>query len=164
MYKILIVMKKMIPVIILLMLSASVFAQSVDVEPNRAGQGKQRLKAQRVAFITERIDLTPEEAEKFWPMYNQFEKDKLAIQKKYKRQARLTEMTDEQLEKHMEDTFTRDQEVLDLEKTYFQKFKKIIPIKKVAMFQVAEREFKRSIVNKFKGNRNQRRNWGQRNN
>jgi len=151
-------MKKWIPVIILLVISASMFAQ--NTEASRVKQGKQRIKAQRVAFITERIDLTPEEAEKFWPMYNQFENEKLVVQKKYKRQEKLVNMTDEELKKHMSNTFARDQELLDLKKSYYQKFEKIIPIKKLAMFQVAEREFKRNIVNKFKGNRNQRKNRG----
>ena len=86
-------MKKWIPVIILFFLSANMmFAQSIDTDATER-QGMKKLKAQRVAFITERIDLTPEEAEKFWPMYNQFENDKKKIQEKFKRQKRVVNMT-----------------------------------------------------------------------
>lgn len=149
-------MKKYIFVIILFFVCASMLAQ--DVQVNRVEQGKERLKAQRVAFLTERIDLSPDEAEKFWPMFNQFENDKKALHKKYKRQKRVTEMTDVEVEKYMLDLFEKDQELLDLKKAYFQKFKKILPVKKLAMLQVAEREFKRSIVNKVRENRGRRRN------
>jgi len=150
-------MKKWIPVIILFFLSASMmFAQSVDTDMSER-QGMKKIKAQRVAFITERIDLTPEEAEEFWPMYNQFENDKKGIQEKYKRKKRVVNMTDQELEKHMLDSFARDQEVLDLKKSYFQKFKKILPVRKLAMFQIAEKEFRKNIVGKLKENRGRRR-------
>jgi hypothetical protein len=33
---------------------------------------RERIKAQRIAFITQRLALTPDEAQKFWPVYNQF--------------------------------------------------------------------------------------------
>ena len=34
---------------------------------------KERIKAQKVAFITERLDLSSKEAQQFWPIYNAFE-------------------------------------------------------------------------------------------
>ena len=146
-------MKKWIPVLILFFLSANlIFAQDESNHPQR----RQRLKAQRVAFITERIDLTPNEAEEFWPMFNQFENEKNVIQKKYKNKKRLVNMTDEELEKHLLNNFTKDQELLDLKKSYFSKFKDIISIRKIAMLAVAEREFRKSIVNKLNGNRPRR--------
>jgi len=152
-------MKKWIPITILLILSANfLFAQSGGERPVR-----QRLKAQRVAFITERIDLTPSEAEKFWPMYNQFENDKKDIQKKYTHNKRLVNMSDEELEKQLLDGFTRDQELLELKKSYFSKFKKIISVRKIAMLQVAEKEFRKSIVDKLKENRGNRPNQNRQN-
>ena len=36
------------------------------------GGGAQQLQAQRIAFLTERMNLTPDEAQQFWPLYNQF--------------------------------------------------------------------------------------------
>jgi len=39
----------------------------------RDGKMHERIKAQKVAFITERLNLSPEEAQKFWPIYNSFE-------------------------------------------------------------------------------------------
>ena len=149
-------MKKWISIAILLFLGANLLsAQDVP--------GRQRLKAQRVAFITERIDLTPEEAEKFWPLFNQFENDKKDIQKKYKNPKRIANMTDEEIEKQLLDSIAKDQELLDLKKSYFSKFKKVISVRKIAMLQVAEKEFRRSIVDKLKENRGNRMNRNRRN-
>ena len=148
-------MKKWIPVMILLFLSANfIFAQD---GPNQSDR-RQRLKAQRVAFITERIDLTPAEAEKFWPLYNQMEQEKRAIQKKYRSTKRLANMTDAELEKQLLNNLAKDQKLLDLKKSYLPKFKKIVSVRKVVTLQVAEQEFRRSIVNKIKGNRGNRPN------
>jgi len=152
-------MKKWIPIMILFFLSANfIFAQDGQ------NQRRQRLKAQRVAFITERIDLTPGEAEKFWSLYNQMEKDKRVIQKKYRNTKRLENMTDEELEKQLLKNFSKDQELLDLKKSYFPKFKKVISVRKIAMLNVAEREFRKSIVNKIKENRGNRPNRNRQNN
>ena len=38
------------------------------------GDKKERIKAYRVAFMTEELALTPEESEKFWPLYNEFKR------------------------------------------------------------------------------------------
>ena len=42
----------------------------------------ERYKAEKVAFLTSHLDLTPEEAQKFWPVYNQMEKEKEAAHSK----------------------------------------------------------------------------------
>ena len=67
-------MKKLIP-LLLLFISFSSFAQ-------RNGIIKERIKAQKVAFITEQLSLTSEEAQGFWPIYNEFEEttDKIRSQ------------------------------------------------------------------------------------
>ena len=67
-------MKKLIPILVLL-ISFSGFAQ-------RGAKMNERIKAQKTAFITERLSLTADEAEKFWPIYNEIETKKKALRKK----------------------------------------------------------------------------------
>ena len=38
---------------------------------------KEKMEAMRVGFITQKLDLTSEEAQKFWPVYNEFQKKHL---------------------------------------------------------------------------------------
>lgn len=60
-------MKRLIIPVLLLMFCFSAWAQAGEK------QMQERIKAQKVAFITERLDLSSKEAQAFWPIYNAFE-------------------------------------------------------------------------------------------
>lgn len=62
--------------IMMLMLPFTVLAQE---EPARDPRARQRIEAARIAFITERLGLTPEEAEKFWPVYREFYQKRIEL-------------------------------------------------------------------------------------
>ncbi len=70
-------MKKL--VLLLFILSSVVYAQ----RPNREGQGPNhdKIKAFKTAHITEQLDLSSAEAEKFWPVYNAFDDKLMALRK-----------------------------------------------------------------------------------
>src|SRR4051812_6767456 len=67
---------KNIVTIILALLSVGIFAQG-----GRFREKKEQLKAVKVAFITEQLSLTSDEAEKFWPIYNAFDDKQFALRK-----------------------------------------------------------------------------------
>ncbi|MEM6967347.1 MAG: hypothetical protein AAF573_21465 [Bacteroidota bacterium] len=127
---------------------------------------RQQLEAQRVAFITKKLELTPKEAEIFWPIYNQYQEDKEATNKKYKHKKQLENMTDAELETHLLNTFKRDQEILDLKKAFFNEMKQKLSVRKLAMLTVAEKEFRTSILDVWRQKRRERqkRRQGMRNN
>jgi hypothetical protein len=101
-----------------------------------------KIEAQKVAYITNRLDFNAQESAEFWPVYNQLQKDRKEIIRKYKSKQRIENMTDAELEKQMMSSFKKDQELLGLEKIYFEKLKKVLSIRKIATLHVAEREFK----------------------
>lgn len=143
-------MKKVTIVLVLVFLfTGSLFAQK--------GPAREKIEAQKVAYITKRLELTSKEAEVFWPLYNEFQLEKRAINKKFKPKKKLTLMTDEELEQQMLSMFEKDQELLDNKKVFFNKMKAKFPIRKIAMLQVAEKEFRNSILDKWKENRQERR-------
>ena len=64
-----------------LVLLVTVFMFNVAfAQPNK----REQREAQKIAFITKLLALTPEEAQKFWPVYNQFEADQKALKKQQK--------------------------------------------------------------------------------
>ncbi len=130
------------------------YAVSLFAQPGDHANAK--IEAQKVAYITNRLDLSAEESAEFWPVYNQFQKDRKVINKKYKREQRIENMTDAELEAQMRASFKKDQELLDLKKTYFEKLKKVLSIRKIATLQVAEREFKATILDMMKERRMER--------
>lgn len=106
----------------------------------------EKRKAEKIAFITTKLELTPQEAEKFWPIYNEFE-NKMSELHKERRQnkpkKKVSDMTDKEVEDLLQSHFTFEQKELDLKKEYHEKFKAVLPIKKVAKLYHLEMEFRR---------------------
>ena len=115
---------------------------------------KEKIKAMKVSFITQKLDLSSEEAQKFWPVYNEFEnKNEVLFSEKRKlRKASKAdiELTDKQIETNINNDFSLKQKELDLEKEYFTKFKTVISIKKIEQLYLAQDQFKRELLRKIK--------------
>jgi hypothetical protein len=113
---------------------------------------KDKLEVLRVNFISKEIELTANESEKFWPVYNEYNDKVKAVKRNlrqsYKRKKEpLSEADAEEL--HVLEIQSRQAE-LDLYKQYSEKIKNIIGIKKLVKLRLAEEEFKRQIINTIK--------------
>jgi hypothetical protein len=121
-------------------------------QPNEC-KHKEQLKAQKVAFLTSKLDLTVEEAQNFWPLYNELEKKKEEIytaqknifsllEKENISDKELSELTDKYIELEVAES--------KLISEYHLKFKKVLPIKKIAILYYSDRMFKRELLHKLK--------------
>lgn len=131
------------------------WAQSPLGEEDISPTALDRVQAQRVAFITEKIDLTSKEAEKFWPLFNEYEQEERRIRKQYqaRQKKRPIDMTNEEARAHLVGRFDMEQELLDLKKAYFLKMAEVVSPKKLAGFYRADREFKRMLLNRIQQRR-----------
>ncbi len=116
-----------------------------------------RVQAQRVAYITQRLGLTPEESGTFWATVNEYENKQRVIKQKYKPTRGVQLMSDDEAENYIQSTFDRDQELLDLKKSYYEKFKQFLSPSKIALYPIAENEFKRVILRQLRDNFQNRR-------
>jgi DNA-binding MarR family transcriptional regulator len=136
----------------LFFLFSSVFAFA---QGPKAQERMEDIEAMKVAFITKKLSLTPEEAQSFWPVYNAYS-DKLKELRKKRRQDMKTaqgnvdEMSDKEVEAAVDNEITFRQKELDLQKEYHAKFKTVLPIKKVAKLYSAEEQFKKVLLDKLK--------------
>lgn len=115
-----------------------------------------KVEALKVSFITEKINLTTQEAQSFWPLYNEYN-DKIKFARKNFRQqyANVTDFkTDKEAEDYLNAEVKLRQTEVDLQKEYFDKFKKILGVKKTGLLRKAEEEFKKEVLKIFKGNGN----------
>lgn len=117
-------------------------------------QNGERLETMKIGFITERLNLTSEEAKVFWPVYNKFtdELKKLRQTTKGKiteEMADITTMSDAEAEKVLNDMVNFKVNEAELIKKYAQEFKKVLPIKKVVLLFKAENDFKRELLKKL---------------
>lgn len=143
---------------ILLLLFAACLLSIAARAQGEDGPVAQRIQAMKVAFMTDRLRLSPEEAQQFWPVYNQYEAEEQALRRKYRPGRPLPDMSDREAEQFLNDYLEMEQKLLDLHRTYIQRFKAVIPPRKVALLKQAEDEFKRELLRQLQARRENRRN------
>ncbi len=111
-------------------------------KPEEQKARKEKMEALRVGYITRALDLTTEEAQKFWPVFNEFHKkrDELARKHREGMKMNIDSMNDKDAEKWSDETIIFRQQELDLVKEYHAKFKSVLPPKKVARLYEAEKQ------------------------
>ena len=106
---------------------------------------KERIISMKIAFITERLSLSPSEAEKFWPVYNEAQEAIREIQgenKEYMMSDRkVADMSEEETAKYAENEIKRIERMAALQRKYHEKYLEILPLKKVALLYEAEKYF-----------------------
>jgi hypothetical protein len=116
----------------------------------RAQQGPQeKVQAFRIAIFTEVLQLTPEEAQGFWPIYNDYLAQRDRLQQQYKPGKQLDAMSDSEVEDQIKAYFEKEQKDMDLEKDLYQKLRKVLPTRKIAKIPLAERQFRESLLKKI---------------
>ena len=127
--------------------------------PRGGGSGRrlEKIEAARVAFLTNRLNLTPEQAQKFWPLYNEFDARRRTLRKRSSgRTADLATLADNQLPGAFDDLFAARQEELNLEKEYATKLQKAISLRQLMVLYRAEREFTKLLLKKIEERRGPR--------
>ncbi len=124
----------------------------------RQQEKKDNIEAMKIAFLTTKLDLTPEEAQKFWPVYNQYSDNLQDLRKKRREDEReakknFEDLTDKEIELAIDNDLAFRQKELDLQKEYNTKFKGVLPMKKVSRLYAAEEQFKRVLLDKLRDNR-----------
>jgi len=116
----------------------------------------ERLKSQKVAFLTERIGLSTEDAQNFWPVYNEMAEKMDKLWKEKKENIKRLYHSDEPLseaekEAAIDQHISYELKKANLEKEYHEKFKKILTIDQVIKLYGAEHEFKKKMLHLIKG-------------
>ena len=142
--------KKTLWVILLLSTSVAAMAQR-----NPELRDK-KIQNYRVAVFTKVLNLTPSEAEGFWPVFNEYLDKREEVQAQLKPTSQLDGMNDSEVEEYVKKYFELRQREIDLEKDLGQKLRKVLPLRKIAKIPVAEREFREALVQKLQENRQRR--------
>ena len=117
---------------------------------------REKIKALKVAYLTEQLNLTSSEAEKFWPIYNEFDKNnhslrsKLRYEIKKAKKSKGDSITEKEAETLVKLKLSTDKEIYESQKEFIAKIKKVISFKKIIQLQVAEMEFGRKLMKRYK--------------
>ena len=145
------------------LLFASFFlcAQDKPGMPRNSQERRNRIESLKVAFITNKLNLSPAEAQKFWPVYNEYESKREALQKglreKFRDYKASDELTDKQANDMLDAGLTEMQANVDLAKEYNVKLKAVIPPQKVVLLVEAEKQFKKELLQRLARNREEQR-------
>ena len=151
-------MKKVISILcVLAVFAAGAWAQGQHPRRGNENGWRERVRAEKVAFLTEEIDLTESEAQVFWPIYNQIQKEQResfeAVRQTY--EAMEKGLRDGKSGKEMEKLVKAYIEAKDkndgIETKAFNKLMKALPAEKVARYFVAEEKFRHQQIGRLGG-------------
>ncbi|MCA1750616.1 MAG: hypothetical protein ABR572_09925 [Cryomorphaceae bacterium] len=152
---------------------------------------RERIESQKVAYITDKLELTPEEAKGFWPVYNEYQTQKerfreenehlgvnyaddegpeMDAEKEKEARKKDQGISEEELNNQMKTRFERRRGLIDLDQRFYEEYKAVLPTWKVAALYRAEHSFKREMMRKMRdrgegnarGSKGGRQNWQQR--
>jgi Spy/CpxP family protein refolding chaperone len=111
----------------------------------------QNIQNAKIAYITEKLNLTPEQSQKFWPLYNQLETERNALREKSRdlRNVNLEAMSDAEIRTALNNRLSWRQSELDLDKQYMDKFLRVISVRQLATLYRSEREFMKVLLKKL---------------
>lgn len=145
--------RKLFSILFFFLLAVVAQAQFLSDEEFGDRPALDRVRAQRAAFITQSIGLTPAEAEKFWPLYNEFEAEDQKIRQKYRLSKRIDDLSNEEAEKAIMSRIDMEQQQLELKRRYFSRMLEVVPARKLARFSRADREFKKMLLERVRDRR-----------
>jgi len=146
-------MKKILLLLMLILGVNSIFAQKFE-----------KIKALKTTFIADRLDLTPAEAEKFWPVYNFYEKeihqyqviDKMDLMQSIKEKGSIATLSDKEADEVLKKVLDIDEKIAKTEKNKYLALNKVVPTHKVLKLMRVEEGFKRELFRLLHEQKNKR--------
>ena len=136
--------------IILFLLSIHLFAQ-----PPR-GEKKEQIKALKVGFITNELALTPDEAAKFWPVYNAYEDKHFELRHQKMKAFRgrmnydLDSMSEKEASALLAQMEINEDELYQIRKKFIANLKGVLPSIKIIKLKKAEDDFNRKLLQQYR--------------
>ncbi len=117
------------------------------------GGGREKIEAAKIAMITNRLNLTTDQAQVFWPVYNEYNNRKHELTRK------MRQLNNESLRPN-NDNVVDDlkeyngikQKLADLDDEYLNKFLKVISPTQLAELYKTEQMFNKMLLNRLKNN------------
>ena len=139
----------------LLALSTLAFAQNNNGMGDFAKQWQERIESEKIAFLTNEMSLTPKEAQAFWPIYNQAQKEQReAIEASMKTFAELDKaIRDGKTGREVNDLLEKYTKAVDdqnVSSKYLKEYLKVLPAEKVGKLLIGEEKFRQSQINRLR--------------
>jgi hypothetical protein len=139
-------MRKLI--ILFLLVSSAVLAQKNQGRPD-----VHRIKAIKIGIITEKLQLSESQAERFWPLYNVYSDERAEVNRNIRQKIKgnsESNMSDSESLKRQDEILDLKEKDIQIERKYRDKFLKIISPKQYSDLLEAEHQFNKMLIEKLK--------------
>tara|TARA_R110000765_G_scaffold29758_5_gene70852 strand:- start:1178 stop:1615 length:438 start_codon:yes stop_codon:yes gene_type:complete len=118
----------------------------------------EKIKSLKVAYITEKLSLDSKEAQKFWPIYNEYEEKRHALIRKEHSQIKdklenSDDLSEEDAKKLLTLKISIEEDEEELDKAFLMKVSKVTSAKKALLLLKAEEDFKRDLIKQYRHNK-----------
>ena len=121
----------------------------------------ENFKAYKIAYITQQLDLTPEEAEKFWPLYNEFGKQSYELKvvgmrdqrRKIKESGGVDTLKEADANKYITIFLNTEEDLVQLKKKFYSRLEGVLSANKILKLYNTENEFNRKLLSEFRKNK-----------
>jgi len=141
-------MKRYTLIMAALIVTLSAFAQDK--------KAMQKIETARIALITERLELTPDQAEKFWPLYREYNQQRRQLRQEFKDTRQGVDrqnLTEEQSKELVAKAMDLKQRELNLEKQYAERMTQVISAQQILRLRNAEKDFQQMLLRRIQQQR-----------
>ncbi|MBF8962754.1 hypothetical protein I0P70_05815 [Pontibacter sp. FD36] len=112
------------------------------------------VEAAKVAFLTDKMELTAEQSQKFWPLYNEYETKRRELVRSYRSGYRedVDQLSDQEAKARLDGMFSTRERELELEKEYVARYQRVISSNQIIKLYRSEREFTKLLLKKLEAN------------
>ena len=145
-------MKKLVLIFLIIFSGAQLSAQESDREAQR-----ERIKALKVAFFTQELNLNDKVAEKFWPIYNKYEKERRDLHKREHIDLENVEcISEDEASNLLNEFLSVENEEYKIKKQLFRDLKEIISAKDIIKLHKLEDEFHKKLIKEYRSKKEQK--------
>jgi hypothetical protein len=141
--------------LILVLFCAFTLGGTVAMAQNgRPQERRENVEAAKVAFLTDKMGLTAEQSQKFWPLYNEYEAKRRDLVRSYRSGYRedVDQLSDQEAKARLDGMFTTREKELELEKEYVARYQRVISSNQIIKLYRSEREFTKLLLKKLEAN------------
>lgn len=122
------------------------------------GERNEKIKALKIAFLTEKLKLTTTEAQKFWPVYNKYDAkiyqlerlEKHKLVSKIRKEGGIEAISEEEAKVAFLKIKEIDSKVYSIKMEFDKKLSEIITYKKILTLKTSEKDFIRNLMKKYR--------------
>lgn len=143
--------------ILFLICAFTLAGTAVLAQGGRSQDRKENVETAKVAFLTDKMGLTTEQSQRFWPLYNEYESKRRDLVRAYRSGYRedVDQLTEQEAKARMDGMFTLREKELELEREYVARYQRVISSNQIIKLYRSEREFTKLLLKKLEANKAQ---------